>query len=187
MTSYRTVRLLWATIIPLVATQVACRKNAPGITAPEDSAVPVLRDAGVAHAKAEALLDCILRVIRESRTHALSAADVAKLCGGTVSPTEAPRSFAITTAFPGLSAHADNTDGQNLPAEELRLHVELSEGLALSTLAAALGAYRTVLESKTSSVLFTFRDSGTTGVYANLFTPKVTPGSPVLGLTIRRQ
>jgi hypothetical protein len=53
-------------------------------------------------------------------------------------------------------------------------------------LAAALGPYRTVFESKTSSVLFTFKDSGITEVYANLFTPKVAPGSPVLGLTIRR-
>lgn len=187
MTPYRTVRLLCMAIIPLAATQVACRKNAPSAPSGDDSKVPPLRDAAGADAQPDAPLDCILRVIRESRIHALSAIDVAKLCGGTVSPTEAPRSFLITTAVQGLTAHADNTDGPNLPAEELRLHVELSEGLLLAPLAAALGPYRKVFESKTSSVVFSFKDSGLTEVYANLFTPKVAPGSPVLGLTIRRQ
>ena len=56
--------------------------------------------------------------------------------------TESPRSFSVRTTFPGLVIYADGTDGPRKPAEELRIHVELSAGSAAGTATLSATAVR---------------------------------------------
>jgi hypothetical protein len=108
---------------------------------------------------------------------------VAKLAGGgEVLPTESATSFEVKTALDGVSVLVD---GGALP--EVRLRTELRSGLTLRELSAELGEPKTLVESKTSSVVFELEQHGQhASVYVHLFTPRVSESSPVLTITIRR-
>lgn len=108
---------------------------------------------------------------------------VARLAGGgEVLPTESATSFEVKTPFEGVSVLVD---GGDLP--QVRMRTELRNGLTLGKLSAEFGEPKTLMESKTSSVVFELERNGEhVSLYVNLFTPRVAESSPVLSMTIRK-
>jgi len=108
---------------------------------------------------------------------------VAKLAGGgEVLSTESALSFEVKTPLDGVTVLVD---GGALPG--VRIRTELRNGLTLRELSAELGKPKTLVESKTSSVVFELESAGQqVSIYVNLFTPRVSESSPVLAIAIRR-
>lgn len=108
--------------------------------------------------------------------------EVAKLAGGgAIIPTESPSSVEVKTVFDGvrLLVHRGKVP-------EVSIHSQLSTGLQLKNLSAVFGAPETVMESKTSHVMFEFvQHAKPVSVFVHLFTPHAVETSPVLSLSIR--
>lgn len=109
--------------------------------------------------------------------------EVARLTGGgEVLPTESATSFEVKSSVDGVSV---TVDGGALP--QVRLRTELRKGVTLRELSAELGEPKTVMESKTSSVVFELEQkSRHVSVYVQLFTPRVSESSPVVAIAIRQ-
>lgn len=130
------------------------------------------------------LLDCILAVAVHTRQGGLTPEGAARLCHGSVSPTEVATSWQVRTPFPDLSIIADETPRSTEPALEYSMTVGLAARVTLGALASELGPYRTIAESKTSSVAFA-APGATAQIFANLFSSKILPEAPVTGIVAR--
>lgn len=130
------------------------------------------------------LLDCVLGVAVRTRQGGLAPEAAARLCHGSVSPTEVATSWEVRTPFSDLSIIANRTSGPTEPALEYSITVGLAARVALRALAAELGPYRTVAESKTSTVRFA-PPGASAPVFAELLSSKVLPDAPVIRIVAR--
>jgi hypothetical protein len=101
-----------------------------------------------------------------------------------VSPTEVATSWEVRTPFSDLSIIGDRTSRPTEPALEYSMTVGLAAPITLRALAAELGPYRTVSESKTSTVGFA-APGASAQVFVELLSSKVLPDAPVIRIVAR--
>lgn len=130
------------------------------------------------------LLDCVLAVAVRTRQGGLAPEAAARLCHGSVSPTEVATSWQVRTPFSDLSIIGNQTSRPAEPALEYIMTVGLAARVALRALATELGPYRTVSESKTSTVAFA-APGATAQIFAELLSSKVLPDAPVIRIVAR--
>ncbi|HXU63006.1 MAG TPA: hypothetical protein VN962_14960 [Polyangia bacterium] len=101
-----------------------------------------------------------------------------------MSPTEVATSWSVRTPFPELSIIADDATRPGDPATEYSMVIDVRAPIDLRGLAAKLGPYRTVAESKTSTVIFVGVDA-TGSISAELLSSKVLADAPVIRIVAR--
>lgn len=177
MTGRRALGWAIVALVGWVAASACSRGDPPQIRdAPKPTPTPAARPL--------TLLDCVLGVAVRTRQGGLTPEAAARLCHGSVSPTEVETSWEVRTPFPDLSIIGDRASRPTEPALQYSMTIDLGARVVLRTLAAELGPYSTVAESKTSSV--GFNAPGATGqVFAELLSSKVLPDAPVIRVVAR--
>jgi hypothetical protein len=133
---------------------------------------------------AQSLLACAVQIARQARLGTLSPNAAARICGGSVSSTEAPTSWSVKTRFKDLTVTANDAPTPEQAAAEYRLTMAVETPILLSDLAAEFGPYKKVFESKASGV--SFAGSEREGpLFADLLSSKVLPGAAVIRLVAR--
>lgn len=142
----------------------------------------------------ESLADCRSDTVRTSNelvklfaAGSLSVNTAKKLMGNKASVKHQGAYWYLqsTGCFAIITLAAKN---QEESVDDARLQLENDSGLLLRDLEKSLGPWKLVFASKTSGVRFQVAGRGgkRTIVYANLFTHKPVPGSPVTVLQLRR-
>jgi hypothetical protein len=142
----------------------------------------------------ESLADCRSDTVRISNelvklfaAGSLSVNTAKKLMGNraSVNHQEAHWYLQSTGCFAIITLTAKS---QEESVDDARLQLDNDSGLLLQDLEKSLGPWKLVFASKTSGVRFQIAGRGgkRTIIYANLFTHKPVPGSPVSVLQLRR-
>lgn len=169
----------------LFATMVACRDGRPAGAAAGVQGTPFVRQKPPqARSLREELIGCIVALVHRARRGGVSPAAAAALCNGSVSTTGVPTSWLIRTRFNDLTVMANDAPRPDEAAAEFDLAVGLEADVRLSDLISTFGAYRTVFESKTSSVSFD-GPVGTGPVFADLLSSKPSTDSVVIRVVAR--
>lgn len=167
-------------VVVALAGWLAAPACSRGDAHPTPSLPPPTLDAS----RAPSLLDCVLGVAVRTRQGGIAPDAAARVCHGSVSPTEVATSWEVRTPFSDLSIVGNRTARPTEPALEYSITVGLPARVALRALAAELGPYRIVSESKTSTVAFAA--PGAPGqVFAELLSSKALPDAPVIRIVAR--
>lgn len=116
-----------------------------------------------------------------------TAKALASAVSGKLEATEATGWWKLTSPLSAVTVSL-GTHGAKGRLDEATFVCPASLGVTLHELESSFGAYRKVHETKeASSVTFVSNPPRKVTVYASVLSPTVTPGAPVVGVSLRRE